>query len=849
MSTFTKFGSFDFKCNRIFRATISVFFIGICGCIRLMGQDLIRSDFTGPDPASQLPITATTQLAPQVSTTGWTLSPALLPASGIPNRLAFSIDAPNDIDLTSLSDAIAEDEYLTISISSPDPIDLGGKRLSYSIERSTWHAARQYAVLTSVDGFLAPVQRSRLLENADQGREDFTFIFPLTGFDDLSSPVEIRIYAHAARYNNHVTSLSAFSITDPGPVYALSTSATHGGSLLLSPDSALFTQGEQVTLTAIPPEGHRFAGWSGTASGGFNPLTLSMTENTEIEATFVPNAEDHLQLSTNLPQITYWATYTPFTNLMRYGGRWVANAGGDAPELGPQGYPLEVPYDNGSGVLTTVRSNLPNFVAGNHQVTFDGTGTLRFTGPAGGNQTFSSDGTLVITDPGANLILNVLVSDPADPVRNIGIHLPGFDESTTFHPDFLEDIAPYSALRFMDWGQTNSNPITSWDEVPGADYYSQGRTAVLLASYETLIELANLTQKDPWICVPHLVDDEYVTHLATLLRDSLDPGLQVYLEYSNETWNNGSSFLQTYYTRDQGLGLNLSANAVEAGHLFTAMRSAQIWQLFRDVFDDNPQRIINVMPSWATSAEVSQLRLEALGDEAINPSGIRADALAVAPYFGNGIQQAELDATGYPSVDDLVTTRSIDAIAAERLDLQEQKEIANFHGVRLICYEGGQHWTVPSSLSSDQTLIELMSATNRDPRMYDRYLEYLDMLNEVGVDQFFHFQLTEGHSRYGFFGSYEFQNQDLSEAPKARALVDWGLAHPVSPSLSYDRSTASLTFLLLPGRRYSLLHSVDLDEWFSMGELEEFWGDYTSHTVPVQLEDPDRKGFWRLQAE
>jgi len=546
----------------------------------LVGQNLIVSDFSGPDPASNLPVDSTTQLAPTLTTTGWNLGGEISPFASVPDRLAFFVTAPGDPALTSLADAISEEEYLTLSLSSINLINLGGQRLSYTIQRDSWFAPRQYSVLTSADGFTNAVQTSRLLANADQTPEEFTFIFPLSGFDNLASPFEIRLYPHSARYNNHPISLNSFSITDPGPVFSISTSAGQEGSVIASPDSPLFTAGETVTFTAIPPAGHRFAGWSGTTMGNFNPLQITVSQNETITANFVPSLTNGLTnamlLSTNLPQISYWSTATPFTDLMKYAGSWNPIEGGNRPALDAQGYPLEVPYDNGAGVMTSVRTSLPNFVAGDHSITFDGTGALRFSGPAVVNQTFTASGTLSVVDPQENLVLNLLVSDPTDPIRNLRIHLPGFDETTTFHPDYLEDLTPYSALRFMDWGQTNSNPITTWSEVPTATHCSQGRTAVLVASYEIIIELANLTQKDPWICVPHLVDDHFVYQLATLLFENLDPTLQVYLEYSNETWNTASSFQQTYYTRNQGIALGLSANAVEAGHLFTAIRSAQI---------------------------------------------------------------------------------------------------------------------------------------------------------------------------------------------------------------------------------------------------------------------------------
>lgn len=54
---------------------------------------------------------------------------------------------------------------------------------------------------------------------------------------------------------------------------------------------------------------------------------------------------------------------------------------------------------------------------------------------------------------------------------------------------------------------------------------------------EYIISLCNELDAAPWINVPHLADDDYVTKLATMLRDKLRPDVKVYVEHSNEAWN------------------------------------------------------------------------------------------------------------------------------------------------------------------------------------------------------------------------------------------------------------------------------------------------------------------------
>jgi hypothetical protein len=60
-------------------------------------------------------------------------------------------------------------------------------------------------------------------------------------------------------------------------------------------------------------------------------------------------------------------------------------------------------------------------------------------------------------------------------------------------------------------------------------------------------------QAKPWFCIPHAASDEWVTSFASLLLANLRPDLSVYIEYSNEVWNQG--FPQ--YTHAAAMGQQL----------------------------------------------------------------------------------------------------------------------------------------------------------------------------------------------------------------------------------------------------------------------------------------------------
>lgn len=58
------------------------------------------------------------------------------------------------------------------------------------------------------------------------------------------------------------------------------------GSVTKSPDKPSYNCGEQVTVTATPSSCYIFTGWSGSAGGTQNPLTITMDGNKSLTANF-----------------------------------------------------------------------------------------------------------------------------------------------------------------------------------------------------------------------------------------------------------------------------------------------------------------------------------------------------------------------------------------------------------------------------------------------------------------------------------------------------------------------------------------------------------------------------------
>jgi hypothetical protein len=71
----------------------------------------------------------------------------------------------------------------------------------------------------------------------------------------------------------------------PGDV-TLKIVAQGDGTVTRSSSLATYPAGMNVTLTAVPEPGTRFIGWSGAMTSTINPLTLVLTTNQQITATF-----------------------------------------------------------------------------------------------------------------------------------------------------------------------------------------------------------------------------------------------------------------------------------------------------------------------------------------------------------------------------------------------------------------------------------------------------------------------------------------------------------------------------------------------------------------------------------
>jgi hypothetical protein len=90
-------------------------------------------------------------------------------------------------------------------------------------------------------------------------------------------------YAGNARPSGTGYDMGAFE----GATCVLTTSVSGPGAVTPAPGLYYYNQGANATLTATPSANCHFVGWSGGATGTQSPLTLAMSADREVQATFI----------------------------------------------------------------------------------------------------------------------------------------------------------------------------------------------------------------------------------------------------------------------------------------------------------------------------------------------------------------------------------------------------------------------------------------------------------------------------------------------------------------------------------------------------------------------------------
>lgn len=458
------------------------------------------------------------------------------------------------------------------------------------------------------------------------------------------------------------------------------------------------------------------------------------------------------------------------------------------------GWPINL---NGGVAGTKFLNRLPAGTTpnGRYTVLYEGQGQLRYGNDA--KLVKSQPGKDIIdVNAGADKILNASLviskTSPTNPIRNIRVLLPGgicdgnsyqrvdtasecknsaylsFEKNhqdLIFNPAYLNFMKDFHLIRFMNMAGMTRNPIQHWKQRNTlAKATWGGKEGVRGAPVETMVSLANTLRADAWFSMPYQASDDYIQNFANYVNQHLDPALKVYIEYSNEAWNN--IFVHRRFVIDQGVKHQLDTDPQTAGIKFYAQRSVETFKIWENAFGDR-QRLVRTLAGWSANSDLTSQLLS------YKQTHQYTDAFAIAPYFYADLKSLRKANTVDDIFDAVESKWSRYGLSASIKQIKEQVKLTEEFGVELLAYEGGQHLVDWETRTVEAHPNPLLYQANRDPRMGQLYSRYLNAWRDAGGKTFVHFSAPRIYSWYGSWGAKEYITQPRSQAPKYDALLKY----------------------------------------------------------------------------
>ena len=542
-----------------------------------------------------------------------------------------------------------------------------------------------------------------------------------------------------------------------------------------------------------------------------------------------PTARSAPRLGMNLASANHWSSSQPFVDAIVVADAWVSGSVGefrDGRELALDSRGWIRRLDPGQVARMVILGEKAVRPKGLYTFTYEGLGEFRFDGAGSIVERAPGRMKVKVAERGVLLLL-VSKVDPNDPLRNLQLFYPGgrctediarhcsedsecsgkrcipFEENAReepFHPVFLEELAPFSVIRFLDWMDANreledARPFPERIE----EWPTRDRRPYRPVPLELMAELANRVKADPWLTLPPLASEEFLRDALRAFKKSLHPSRKVYVELGNELWND--IFRQHHLMNAAGCRARAKDPAIECdpdrdgvlcepgpwdemqarcrvyGLEEQAHRSAKLFEIAREVL--GTKRVVRVLAGQFGS-------FSSRGGPMLEtdlPGGSRlyehVDVYAVAPYFGSKVDSKKelrdvFDTTHVhvhqapPGTYVPIAGRSSNRFGGPLSRLaSDVRSVGAYRGLELAAYEGGPHF-----VGFSEELAQEVARVNRDPRKKALYLSFLETWDRAtGGALFLHYASSNTWGRHGAWGVKEYQGQPRDRAPKYDALL------------------------------------------------------------------------------
>ena len=502
-----------------------------------------------------------------------------------------------------------------------------------------------------------------------------------------------------------------------------------------------------------------------------------------------------IDIGINISGVFDYSREVPFANVMKMSREWYTKGVNDpnyafstnfedSLTYGTNGYPTHIPQSVVGSTLmqdvATIWDGMDAWPTGTYTLLWDGIGDFTVWGSITNLVKVNANRYEfeVVNTVNGVLELRMIQSDINDPVHNMRVLLPG-TESTymtqPFNQEWLDGLDPFSTIRFMDWGHTNNwgqgedwtswniSNLAPWSERAQLDYFTYSTRKGV--PYELMIDLINHLEVDGWVCIPHRASNDYITNMANLFRDELDPGRHLYVEYSNEIWN--WIFGQTQWLNEYGCVQ--TGTSWPEGLVPYIQNALDLWSASFVSEMDRITRVVGVQTGWLDVSERICYNMA--------PNSI--DAISPTFYFGfTDAGETDLDILGASATVADVSFHAKEGMTPNFTYIQNIKTISDSLDLPMAFYEGGQHLT-PNPFGVEPTYSQALLDVQTDPEMYDMYTEWINSVRTLNIRNepmlLCHFIFAgKPSAQFGSWGLLERTGQDTSimAAPKYKAFIE-----------------------------------------------------------------------------
>ena len=493
-----------------------------------------------------------------------------------------------------------------------------------------------------------------------------------------------------------------------------------------------------------------------------------------------------------------------FMDVMKSAREWIGHlpsswGGGNAYLPAVQdanGYPQSMPAElqaYSTLVLVEQPTEGAAITNGRYRFLYDGAGTITINGVSGVS---SSAGQIEFdyAATGSNTVeIRVSAVTPGNHPRNFRLFRTSYADRVAAgfitRPGY--EWGALGLLRFMDLQRINHIPPGTWAGRPTPSYYTWATRGIPV---ETIVQAANELGIKPWVCIPHLADDTYVTNFVTYIRDNLNPALKCYIEWSNEIWN--FQFPQTTWCIAQAVAL-FGGSGTDDGKWcqYAGGRASQCMDIVASVFSGQMSRIARVLGVQTGWEGLEQYLLDApmwvaIGGGRHTPY-TSFDAYGVTGYFDGGVNNGSVaedlldivDADGYEAGEAFVLDRlngpesTSGSIAQLIGHFEYHRGVCNTRGLDLVMYEGGTHIVPTGDMTGNADLAAFMIEFNYSEAIGVVYRNLLIAWDEIGDGPFNHFQTIIRPTQYGCWGAMRWAGDSTS---RSEVLLEYNEA-PLEP--------------------------------------------------------------------